>query len=50
MIHPDRPAETWAPVYMRMASDEGLDWADLTQLVGAVRPFVDPVLAGRRGA
>jgi hypothetical protein len=36
-------------VYTRMASEEGLDWADLAQLVSAVRSFVDPVLAGRRG-
>lgn len=43
------PPEGWAPVYTRMASEEGLEWADLAQLVGAVRSFVDPVLAGRRG-
>ncbi|MDP2304655.1 MAG: nucleotidyl transferase AbiEii/AbiGii toxin family protein [Pseudomonadota bacterium] len=43
------PPEAWAPVYTRMASEEGLDWADLAQLVGAVPSFVDPVLAGRRG-
>jgi len=43
------PPEGWAPVYTRMASEEGLDWADLARLVGAVRSFVDPVLAGSRG-
>ena len=43
------PPDGWAPVYTRMASEEGLDWADLTQLIDAVRSFVDPVLAGRRG-
>ena len=43
------PPDGWAPVYTRMASEEGLDWADLTQLIDAARSFVDPVLAGRRG-
>lgn len=43
------PPGGWAPVYSRMASEEGLDWADLAQLVGAVRSFLDPVLAGRPG-
>lgn len=44
------PPEGWAPVYSRMALEEALDWPDLAQLVGAVRSFVDPVLAGGRGA
>jgi hypothetical protein len=43
------PPRGWAPVYSRMASEERLDWADLAKLVSAVRSFLDPVLAGRRG-
>jgi hypothetical protein len=43
------PPEGWAPVYTRMAWEERLDWADLAKLVSAVRSFLDPVLAGRRG-
>jgi hypothetical protein len=44
------PPEGWAPVYARMASEDGLDWAGLAELVEAVTSFVGPVLAGRRGA
>lgn len=43
------PPEAWAPVYGRMAEEEKLPWSDLTRLGGAVRAFLDPVLAGAGG-
>jgi Nucleotidyl transferase AbiEii toxin, Type IV TA system len=43
------PPEAWAPVYARMAVEDGLPWADLSNLSGAVRAFLDPVLAGVGG-
>lgn len=43
------PPEGWAPVFARMAEEEALPWPDLTSLGGAVRAFLDPVLAGAGG-
>lgn len=43
------PPEAWAPVYARMAEEEDLPWSDLASLGGAVRGFLDPVLAGVGG-
>ena len=43
---PDPPA-SWASVYERMASHDGLPWTTLAQVTEAVRSFLDPVLAGK---
>ena len=43
------PPEAWAPVYARMAVEDDLPWSDLASLSGAVRAFLDPVLAGAEG-
>lgn len=43
------PPEAWAAVYGRMAEEEALPWSDLASLGGAVRGFLDPVLAGVGG-
>jgi hypothetical protein len=45
---PDAPT-SWMEGYRRMAVQEGLPWAELGDLVLAVRAFLDPVLAGRAG-
>jgi hypothetical protein len=44
------PPQAWAPVYARMAGDDGLPWATLSQLEQAARDFLDPVLTGGGGA
>ena len=43
------PPEGWPLVYARMAEEEGLPWSDLANLGGAVRAFLDPLLAGVGG-
>ena len=40
------PPNSWAPAYERMARTDGLKWLTLDMLNGAVRAFLDPVLAG----
>ncbi|HUX22095.1 MAG TPA: nucleotidyl transferase AbiEii/AbiGii toxin family protein, partial [Spirochaetia bacterium] len=42
---PDPPAE-WAPVYERMARQDGLEWRTVDEVVSAVRTFLGPVLSG----
>ncbi len=44
-VVPDPPAE-WAPVYERIARQDGLEWPTLTAVVNAVRTFLGPVLSG----
>lgn len=41
---PDAPAE-WARVYAALAREDQLPWASLDEVLGAVRAFLDPVLA-----
>ena len=41
------PPETWAPVYARLASNDGLMWHTIREVTEAVQAFLDPVLAGR---
>lgn len=43
------PPVAWGPVYARIAANDGLPWATLETLTGAVRSFLDPVLAARPG-
>jgi hypothetical protein len=45
---PDPPA-FWAAPYAALARDNGLPWATIDPLMGAVRAFLDPVLAGEPG-
>lgn len=46
---PDPPAG-WAPVYERIAANDGLDWQTLDDVTNAIRAFLDPVLAENIGA
>ena len=41
--------DSWTPVYARLASSDQLPWATLLQLMGVVRTFLDPLLAGGAG-
>ncbi len=38
------PPVSWADRYERIAEQDGLPWADVAALLGAVRAFLDPVL------
>lgn len=40
------PSEAWARPYQEMARTDGLEWETLSDLVRAVRQFLDPVLRG----
>jgi hypothetical protein len=40
------PPPTWAAPYAAMAREDGLPWADLEEVTGAARRFLDPILAG----
>jgi hypothetical protein len=40
------PPSSWATVYERMASNDGLQWPTLVEVTSAVRAFLNPVLAG----
>jgi hypothetical protein len=42
---PEPPA-AWAPVYARIAANDGLRWRTMDEVMEAVRSFLDPVLAG----
>ncbi len=44
-----RPPSTWAPVYSRIATTDGLPWATLDEVVGKVRAFLNPVLLENPG-
>jgi hypothetical protein len=41
---PEAPTE-WSPVYVMLAREDRLPWASLEEVLGAVRAFLDPVLA-----
>jgi hypothetical protein len=41
---PEAPAE-WSPVYAMLAREDRLPWASLDEVLGAVRAFLDPILA-----
>lgn len=43
------PPPAWAPVYERMAREDGLAWPTLESLYATVRAFLDPVLGGESG-
>jgi hypothetical protein len=43
------PSAAWAPVYARIAANDGLKWQTLEEVIRAVRDFLDPVLAGEVG-
>ena len=43
------PPEVWAPVYARIADEDGLRWRTLDEALNAVRAFLDPVLRGDAG-
>lgn len=43
------PPSSWVETYRRMAEQEDLPWGKLSDLVPAVRAFIDPVLAGSAG-
>jgi hypothetical protein len=43
------PPASWTPVYARMVEEDDLPWRTLPELLGAVRSFLDPVLAGQLG-
>lgn len=45
---PEPPA-AWAPVYARIAANDGLRWQTLEEVTQAVQAFLDPVLAGELG-
>ena len=40
------PPAAWAPVYARIAANDGLRWQTLERVTEAVQAFLDPVLAG----
>lgn len=40
------PPKSWAPVYERIADNDGLKWRTLGEVKDAVQYFLDPVLAG----
>lgn len=40
------PAETWAPIFERIAESDGLPWRTLGEVTEAVQSFLNPVLAG----
>jgi len=40
------PPSAWAPVYERIARNDGLVWQTLEDVTGAVQSFLDPLLAG----
>lgn len=40
------PPGTWAPIYERIATNDGLRWRTLDDVMQAVQSFLDPVLAG----
>jgi len=40
------PPTSWAPVYERIAENDGLQWRTLVEVTAAVQSFLDPVLAG----
>jgi len=44
MSVPDPPS-SWAPVYERIAENDGLQWRTLVEVTAAVQSFLDPVLA-----
>jgi hypothetical protein len=41
------PPPTWAKQYQELAEDHGLPWKSLTEVTGAARAFVDPILSDR---
>jgi len=43
------PSAAWAPVYARIASNDGLEWQTLEEVTRAVQSFLNPVLAGELG-
>jgi len=43
------PSATWAPVYARIAANDGLEWRTLREVTRVVQTFLDPVLAGELG-
>lgn len=43
------PSAAWAPVYARIASNDGLEWQTLEEVTRAVQSFLDPLLAGAGG-
>ncbi len=43
------PPVSWSARYAQMAAEDGLVWRALPELLGAVRAFIDPVLAGETG-
>lgn len=45
---PEPPA-AWAPVYARIAANDGLRWRTMDEVTEAVRHFLDPVLGGSTG-
>lgn len=44
------PPPSWEPQYARLASESGLQWTTLGDVMTAARAFLDPVLAGARGS
>jgi hypothetical protein len=40
------PPPSWTAAYQKMAQDDELPWATLSELLAAVRAFLDPLLAG----
>jgi hypothetical protein len=45
---PEPPA-AWAPVYARIAANDGLTWRTTEEVTDTVRSFLDPVLGGSMG-
>ncbi len=43
------PSAAWAPVYARIAANDGLRWQTLEEVTRGVQSFLDPVLAGAGG-
>jgi hypothetical protein len=39
------PPSSWAPVYERIAENDGLQWRTIVEVTAAVQSFLDPVLA-----
>lgn len=44
------PSAAWAPVYARIATNDGLTWQTLEDVTEAVQAFLDPVLSGELGS
>ena len=43
------PSAAWAPVYARIAANDGLEWRTMAEVTRAVQSFLDPLPSGELG-